>query len=510
MSRFGNGSNSNGQFWYGSNVNFPGFLYKKNVGVGTRRCTKFTPGGNTTCNTYQYLYNKYNPGQGGIGAQTTANRRAKNRYSTICADKKCFPCYMSLGQYSNYTHNPNGFYNCLNPKLSLSLPLTSCYYYQLDAYFATFRGNTPNFYGQSSFNGPSTLNIKYTSSGAGNVDTSVSSPVIDKNGLIYVCSADNSVGFGLFCYYPDCSLKWYFSNGDLAPIYSRPVISCDGTIYFTSDVNFNNSNSRLYAINPDGTQKWVVNTLQGSTNDTYPLIVNNLNIFVSTSTGYVYIINNQGNIINSIYFGNINLNAWNSSYDIDTNSVFINGNSISAYYLFKIDMTTYTYIYVITGINASYSIPVVIGNYVYLPGSTSSNDGIVQKYNKNDLTYITLSSTYSRINTNSITVDKNENIYIGDEAGNFIKLDKNLNQIWIFSVSGENFNAGSATLSNNGYIYLNGYTNRTIYCLNTNGIQISSVIYPGIGNIGSYGSPAIGSNELLYINTTQGLIAYEN
>ena len=29
MSVFGSGSNSNGQFWYGSSVGFPGFIYKK-------------------------------------------------------------------------------------------------------------------------------------------------------------------------------------------------------------------------------------------------------------------------------------------------------------------------------------------------------------------------------------------------------------------------------------------------------------------------------------------------
>jgi len=64
--RFGNGSNSNGQFWYGSTTNFPGFLYKKNVGVGGRRSTKFAAGGNLTTNTHQYLYNKYKPGVNGI------------------------------------------------------------------------------------------------------------------------------------------------------------------------------------------------------------------------------------------------------------------------------------------------------------------------------------------------------------------------------------------------------------------------------------------------------------
>lgn len=42
MSAFGSGP-SNGQFWYGSSTNFPGFLYKKNVGVGGRRSTKMSP-----------------------------------------------------------------------------------------------------------------------------------------------------------------------------------------------------------------------------------------------------------------------------------------------------------------------------------------------------------------------------------------------------------------------------------------------------------------------------------
>ena len=111
MSAFGSGP-SNGQFWYGSSTNFPGFLYKKNVGVGGRRSTKMNPGGGITCNSSTYLYNKYKPGTGGVGASSTANRRAKNRLATVCTEQKCFPCYMTLGQYSNYTHNPDGFIPC--------------------------------------------------------------------------------------------------------------------------------------------------------------------------------------------------------------------------------------------------------------------------------------------------------------------------------------------------------------------------------------------------------------
>ena len=99
----------NGQFWYGGSVGFPGFLYKKNTGVGVKKSTKFGPGGNTTCNSYQYIYNKYKPGTAGVGATNLAVRRAKNRKATQCTEQTCTPCYMTLGQYSNYTHNPNGY-----------------------------------------------------------------------------------------------------------------------------------------------------------------------------------------------------------------------------------------------------------------------------------------------------------------------------------------------------------------------------------------------------------------
>jgi len=108
---FRTGSNSYGQFWFGGN-SFPGFLYKKNVGVAGRRSTQFTPGGTTICNQPNEFWNKYKPGSSGIGASTISNRRAKNRYASVCQDHKCFPCYLTLGQYSNYTHNPNGFIPC--------------------------------------------------------------------------------------------------------------------------------------------------------------------------------------------------------------------------------------------------------------------------------------------------------------------------------------------------------------------------------------------------------------
>jgi len=99
---FGNGSNSNGQFWYGDY----GFLYKKNTGVGGRKNPKY----GLICNKPTELWNKYTPGQSGVGAQSISNRRAKNRLATICKNNSnCGQFYTHLGQYNNYVYNPNGY-----------------------------------------------------------------------------------------------------------------------------------------------------------------------------------------------------------------------------------------------------------------------------------------------------------------------------------------------------------------------------------------------------------------
>ena len=111
MSAFGSGSTSYGNFWYGNTTNFPGFLFKKNVGVGGKRSTKMGAGANITCSKSVYIYNKFKPGNGGVGASSISNRRAKNRLATVC-NKKCFPCYTRLGLYNNYTGNPNGVVPC--------------------------------------------------------------------------------------------------------------------------------------------------------------------------------------------------------------------------------------------------------------------------------------------------------------------------------------------------------------------------------------------------------------
>ncbi len=104
---FGNGSNSNGQFWFGGN-SFPGFLYKKNVGVGGRKNPKY----GLICNKPTEFWNKYTPGAG-VGASSVATRRAKLIKATVCHDQQlCGRFYVELGQnqirpsqYTTYNSN---------------------------------------------------------------------------------------------------------------------------------------------------------------------------------------------------------------------------------------------------------------------------------------------------------------------------------------------------------------------------------------------------------------------
>lgn len=91
-------STSYGQFWFGGTT-FPGFFYKKNLGVGSRRSTKFAPGGNSNGNnTNTTLWNKYTPGSG-IGSTNTSVRRRKMIQATSChSTQPCGKFFAVLGQ----------------------------------------------------------------------------------------------------------------------------------------------------------------------------------------------------------------------------------------------------------------------------------------------------------------------------------------------------------------------------------------------------------------------------
>ena len=73
-----------------------------------------------------------------------------------------------------------------------------------------------------------------------------SSPAVGADGTIYVGSDDGN----LYAVNPDGSQKWkWFETSFPYSVRSSPAVGADGTIYVGSDVV-------LYAVNLDGSQKW--------------------------------------------------------------------------------------------------------------------------------------------------------------------------------------------------------------------------------------------------------------
>ncbi len=254
--RIGNGSNSNGQFWYGNSTNFPGFLYKKNVGVGGRRSTKFGPGGNITCNSKSRdIFNKYKPGTGGVGASSIANRRAKNRHATICTTNNCFPCYMTLGQYNRFLYNPNGFYPC--PPLAAKpvpcvgatlVPQNTIANMNTDGMQqATFIGGSDDGYSYLSFEN---MDFYFFGTNYGQSDGTVPA------NSIYVCT-NFAFGFGLpltvFDSWPPSAPAILFDFFDsITTMFVSPPVTTSNNVQYVRIVmnanDFNLSGSKAYEI----------------------------------------------------------------------------------------------------------------------------------------------------------------------------------------------------------------------------------------------------------------------
>jgi outer membrane protein assembly factor BamB len=100
-----------------------------------------------------------------------------------------------------------------------------------------------------------------------------SSPIVGPDGTVYVGSET-----GLYAVNPDGTQKWKFATG--RQIISSPAIDINGIVYFGC------LDSKIYAIYPDGSQKW--SELTGGEIHSSPLITSDGLIVTGASDGSVY------------------------------------------------------------------------------------------------------------------------------------------------------------------------------------------------------------------------------
>jgi outer membrane protein assembly factor BamB len=127
-----------------------------------------------------------------------------------------------------------------------------------------------------------------------------SSPVIGDDGTIYFGTYVQSTPLGrVFALNPDGTKKWHFDTDGL--IESSPSIGPDGTIYIgakggqsygTTPQGWEKWPGHVYAINPDGTQKWIFDTTGGVS--AIPAIGEDGTIYCGSWDCYLYAINADG------------------------------------------------------------------------------------------------------------------------------------------------------------------------------------------------------------------------
>ncbi|MBK8738332.1 MAG: PQQ-binding-like beta-propeller repeat protein [Betaproteobacteria bacterium] len=116
-------------------------------------------------------------------------------------------------------------------------------------------------------------------------------PAIGADGRIYIGDGDSYVGT-FFAVNADGTLAWTFNTGIY--VTSSAAIDVDGTIYVAGKVYEGMDKSTLFAINPNGTEKWHYGPINGEVAISTPTIGADGLIYFSTYSHGLYALNPNG------------------------------------------------------------------------------------------------------------------------------------------------------------------------------------------------------------------------
>jgi outer membrane protein assembly factor BamB len=308
----------------------------------------------------------------------------------------------------------------------------------------------------------------------------VSSPAVGADGTIYVSSP--STRGGLFAINPDGTLKWLSSGAG----FSSPAIGANGTIYISGWGN----NFYLYAINSNGTVK--SSFLAGS-------------VYSSPAVGPDGTIYAGGNRVSKFdpTLDFIGINALDPDgtlkWQFDTNSVPLSspavatdgtiyvGDNTALYAIFPNGKLKWTF-----GIAVGYSSPAIgVDGTIYV----GSNDG--------SLYAITSDGTQKWKFTTGVSgspaIGADRTIYVGSGNGNLYAINSDGTQKWKFT-TGQAVRS-SAALGSDGTIYV-GSDDKNLYAINPDGSLKWKFITGGIVD----SSPTIGVDGTIYVGSSDGFL----
>jgi outer membrane protein assembly factor BamB len=169
-----------------------------------------------------------------------------------------------------------------------------------------------------------------------------SSPAIGSDGTIYIGAEPQTGGSGAFVFAinPDGTQKWEYVVIGFRPIRSSPAIGPDGTIYVATTASAPGTAAML-ALTPAGTLKWTfqVQNVHSAPDDVLssPAVGSNGVIYFGAATGLVYALNADTGILNWNFNTNSVIN-W-SSPPIGTNGAIYIGAANGILYGLKSSTT---------------------------------------------------------------------------------------------------------------------------------------------------------------------------
>jgi outer membrane protein assembly factor BamB len=299
-----------------------------------------------------------------------------------------------------------------------------------------------------------------------------SSPAIGSDGTIYVASFDKK----LYAINPDGTEKWNFwINGSG---YSSPAIGFDGTIYVGG------GNLKFWAINPDGTEKW--NFTTGWSVLSSPAIGPDGTIYVGSSDNNFYAINPDGTERWSFTTGN---DIWSSPAIGSDGTIYVGSQDHKLYAINPDGTKKWNFI---TGLWVDSSPAIGSDGTIYV----GSRDYKLYAINP-DGTENWSFNTGCYIYASSPAIGSDGTIYIGTSYPDYKLFAINADGIekWSFKTGGLIWS--SPAIGAEGTIYI-GSDDGKLYALNPDGTEKWN--FRTNGHVRS--SPAIGFNGTIYIGST--------
>ncbi|ODS39673.1 MAG: hypothetical protein A7315_02965 [Candidatus Altiarchaeales archaeon WOR_SM1_79] len=298
----------------------------------------------------------------------------------------------------------------------------------------------------------------------------VMSPVIGSDETIYVGSHDNK----LYAINPDGTEKWNFTIGGYMAL--SPTIDSDGTIYAGG------LNNGLFAINPDGTEKW--HAIPGSDISYSPAIGAEGTIYVPVRDYNLYAINPDG--IVKWVFTTINGHVGSPAIDYD-GTIYI-GSSDHKLYAINPDGTEK---WNTTSGDMIQAAPAIgLDGTIYV-GSKDSN---LYAISPNGVEIWRFTAGKAICWQSSPAIGSDGTIYVGSNDYNLYAINPNGTEKWRFSANSQIQSAPA--IGSDGTIFF-GSDDFNLYTINPDGSK--KWHFTTGWNIHS--SPAIGSDGTIYIGS---------